>query len=121
MTRKELESYMGYIKMVVIVIAFLFFAGFGIGSSIQMPDNAFIYVDDSTKTYISPPFVTSKDKLRLVRYREIRGEKYNPDPSCREENGFMQEGRSLSGNLLESIGVLSSLISRWNVDGTWNW
>ena len=47
--------------------------------------------------------------------------KYSPDPQSRDNGDFTQEGRSLSGKFLESIGILPPLQSRWNKDGSWNW
>jgi hypothetical protein len=47
--------------------------------------------------------------------------KLRPDPECRDDSGFVQEGRSLSGQLLEAAGLLTAQKSRWNADGSWNW
>jgi hypothetical protein len=47
--------------------------------------------------------------------------KYEPDQKCGGESGFTQDGRSYTGNLLERMGLLPPLPSRWNEDGSWNW
>ena len=41
--------------------------------------------------------------------------------NARTKAGFSQDGRSLSGKLMERLGMLPPLPSRWNPDGTWNW
>jgi hypothetical protein len=47
--------------------------------------------------------------------------KLRPDPNCRDGGGFMMEGRSLTGSILEQVGILPKQYSRWNADGSWNW
>jgi hypothetical protein len=115
-------------KLVVILqmtiggIAFLFFLGFGIGSSIVAPDHAIVLIDTSNMTYIAPPCATEKTRSLPRRpLGDARRQKFNPDPACRDASGFVQEERSLSGHFLERVGLLPKLNSRWNADGSWNW
>lgn len=60
------------------------------------------------------------NNLVVVRSEEISSKELNPDRDCRAQNGFIGDGRSLSGKFLEKIGLLPKFKSRWNSDGTWN-
>lgn len=105
------------------VCAFLVFLGFGIESSKVAPDYALVFVDENQNLYIAPPCL-SREKWMLYAHLTI-GQAHklnlNPEPKCREESGFIQEGRSLTGVMLEKFGLLEPMGSRWNSDGTWNW
>lgn len=105
------------------VFVFLIVIGFGIGSSKVAPDNAVVFINASQNTYIAPPCIARE---RWALYPRITIEqayrlKLNPEPKCRDDGGFVQEGRSLTGSMFEKVGLLSPLKSRWNLDGTWNW
>jgi hypothetical protein len=85
------------------------------------------YRDDGTRFTIqtgSTPETTSSyatlSYSSLENSKKLLG-KLNPDPDCRDQGGFLQDDRSMSGMFLEWIGLLSSIKSRWNPDGTWNW
>ncbi len=99
-----------------------------------MPDNAILVLDAQARTYIAPPCLTKehynqliedvvqeRDDLRLSTAGEAYRLGYKPDPDCRDEDGFIQQGRSLTGLLFEALGLLRHLPGRWNPDGTWNW
>lgn len=103
-----------------VVVAF-FVLGFGIGSSHSMPRNAIVLLDHRGRTYLAPPCVrdSSGHDEAIAGQADEMG--YRPEPACRDQGGFVQEGRSLSGLLLEKMRVLRPLTSRWNPDGTWNW
>jgi hypothetical protein len=96
--------------------------GFGIGSSIGMPDHAVVIVDADRKLYLAPPCVSEGmryfPRLTIAQARKLG---FQPEPSCRDQEGFVQEARSLSGIWFERLGLLNPLPSRWNADGTWNW
>ncbi len=110
------------IRFVVIILIFTFMAGFYIVPTRSMPDNALVLLDDQSKTYFSPRCAKKEEKpLRSATAAEARQLKYEPDQSCQGAAGFRQDGRSMSGNLLERLGMLPPLPSRWNRDGTWNW
>lgn len=114
---------MNNLKKIILVIAFLFIAGFGIGSSITAPKYATVYIDENTETYLSPPCIP-KDATKYmpkVTISDVRQLTLEVSSQCVNQGGFSQEGRSLSGNLLESLGILNPLRKRWNSDGTWNW
>lgn len=70
---------------------------------------------DSPKLILAPMRPATMYKL------ESTTGKFSPDEHCRDQNGFMQDGRSASGMFLERIGILGPIKSRWNQDGTWNW
>jgi hypothetical protein len=104
-------------------MAFLVFFGFGIGSSKTTPEYALVFIDSSQSTYTSPACLTQeRQKLYpLFTIGQARKLKLNPDPQCVEQGGFVQEDRSLSGAVLERLGILKPKQTRWNLDGTWNW
>ena len=108
------------LKVVGGLLFFLFLVGLGIPSYSVMPDHALVFLDDQARTYIAPPCYYAEKMLRVATAAEARSG-YEPDPVCRDEDGFVEEGRSLTGLLLEAIGVLDPLPNRWNQDGTWNW
>ena len=110
------------IKIGAISVASLFFLGFGVGSSVTAPSQALVYVDSTSKTYVAPSCMRDLDlKLAMMTIREARNFNFSPAPECRDSGGFIQEARSLSGQVLENIGLLPRIKSRWNSDGTWNW
>jgi hypothetical protein len=110
------------IRFVVLILMFTFLAGFYIVPTRDMPDNAIIFLDDQNRTYFSP-ICADKDrkKFRPATAAEAQRLKYEPDKACLEKTGFSQDRRSLSGKLMERLGMLPPLPSRWNPDGTWNW
>ncbi len=110
------------IRFVVLILIFTFFAGFYIVPTRSMPDNAVVLLDDRHKTYFSPKCAPKeKTDLHPATAAEARGLKYEPDKACQGAAGFRQDARSLSGHLLERLGMLPPLPSRWNQDGSWNW
>lgn len=117
----------------VAVPAFLFFLGFGIGTISTSPKHALLFVNEETKEYFAPPCLMQqgydnveaiyefgrRNNLRVATIKEI-GRQFEPNSECRDNDGFVQDGRSVSGMLLENIGLLPMKKSRWNPDGTWN-
>jgi len=91
-------------------------------------------VDEQRKEYFAPPCLMKDgfdnvDKinqfaidhqLKVYRNKEISRKGLKSNHDCRDINGFTEEGRSMSGRLLEKIGIFSKFKSRWNDDGTWN-
>ena len=106
---------------VVGLSGFAFCAGFGISGALTMPDNAVLYLDPDRKVYLASPCVGDFTGLRLGTPQEARHLKFSPDPSCREKGAFLSEDRSLSGQVLVSLGILKPMPSRWNSDGSWRW
>jgi hypothetical protein len=105
----------------LLFVGVLAVAGFGIASTRPMPDHAQVLLDDSKKTYSSPPCVADARGLRWTTAGEAHRLKYRPDNDCCNAGGFVSDGRSLTGLLLQKLGVLPPLRSRWNADGSWNW
>ena len=108
-------------KLVAAFAGLGLFLGFGIGSDRSMPANAVLYLDHTSRVYIAPPCVTSRGNLAVATAAAAYALKYRPEAKCRDEGGFVQEDRSLTGHLLEKIGILGPVPSRWNADGSWNW
>lgn len=103
-------------------MGFLFYLGFGIGASVAVPEHAIVIIDTNKKLYFAPPCVPERMRyFPLITIGQARKLGFNPDAACRDAGGFVQEARSLSGQLLQKLGVLSLLRSRWNADGSWNW
>ena len=104
------------------MLLFTVLAGFFIIPTSDMPDNAVVLLDDPNRTYLSPVCARKEKKeYRLSRAAEARKLKYKPDKRCLEEEGFTQDGRSITGNFCEKMGLLPPFPGRWNPDGTWNW
>lgn len=116
----------------ICVVLFLF--GLSIGTVFTCPDNALLLIDEGRGEYFAPPCLmhteynksekifefAQKNNLKVLQRKEILRKNLNPNVECREENGFIEDGRSISGRLLEKIGILPKFESRWNSDGTWN-
>lgn len=105
---------------------FLFLLGFAIGSVETPPANAEVWVDDAAREFITPPFLQSHSELvrrfnRRMTYGEARANHYASDRQCNNQMCWSQDGRSLSGGILEGAGLLPKLPSRWNADGSWSW
>ena len=107
----------------LVVIAALFVFGFQVGSLNTIPGHALVIVDAVSKTYYAPICLESIDRRSqsVVSCEKAKDLGFSPDPECREIGAFVQEGRSLSGSLLEKLGLLDPIESRWNDDGTWRY
>lgn len=118
-------------------IIFIVGVCFGISSIIPVPTHAFAYMNALTKEIYAPTCLDQQTKTTLQRpckhctmEREYfvlgpigimrsMGGKFNDE--CNNSGAFSQDGRTLLGIILEYIGILPPLKSRWNPDGTWNW
>ncbi len=102
-----------------------------------MPDNATLIVDTTKNVYFAPPYLeevveNNSDKAKEIEQKilngtlvkmtakDIRTKKFSPDPECRDEGFFVQDGRSLTMGLIGKIGIIPKQKSRWNKDGSWN-
>jgi len=117
----KMEKVFVFIKVTAALIGVLLLIGLGIRSSKGMPDNAIVYVNDATKTYMAPSLVRPPTGCRRITAGEVRTLGYKPDQTCRDEGAFMQEERSLTGTLLQIIGILKPIPPKWNEDGSWNY
>ena len=118
-----MNQFLKFGSTVLGICVLLVFVGFGIGSSKVAPEYALVFVDASQNTYITPPCL-ARDKWMLsprFTIEQAHKLKLTPEPKCRDEGGFVQEGRSLTGVMFEKLGLLDPVQSRWNPDGTWNW
>ena len=52
--------------------------------------------------------------VRRATAGEARRLKYDPDVTCREASGFVDDDHSLSGSLLEKAGILSPIQHWWD-------
>lgn len=112
------------LRLTSLLLLFFFSIGFGVGVSKSPPKHAIVFVDSAEKTYFAPPCVKALDErttLTESTIEKVYKLKLNPDPECRDTGAFLQDARSLSGQLLVKIGALEPLKSRWNTDGSWNW
>lgn len=113
---------MSAFKSILALIAVVFVVGLGIVPAVKTtPDHATVFVDPAKRVYLCPNCATNMDGLEIVTIGEIRKKGYTPDPVCRDDGDFTQEGRSLTGYVLEKIGLLEPQQDRWNLDGSWNW
>ncbi|CAN5335601.1 hypothetical protein BH20ACI1_BH20ACI1_03530 [soil metagenome] len=113
----------------VMYIGIALFVAIGITQCVEvskdMPDNAFVLVDDKQQLYHSPiHFRDDKENkpadLREIRFAEAKASKYKPDPTCRSEGYFSHErGSLLRATLSDWFGLAGK--PRWNEDGSWNW
>jgi hypothetical protein len=97
----------------------------GTDSLTPAPDYAIAYINHDNNTYLTPPCL-NKPETRKLEQSTIAGAykkelNLGPDPDCREADGFFQQNRTGFGTLMEKIGILSPIKSRWNPDGTWNY
>src|ERR1035441_1611544 len=87
------------------VCLLLLLVGFGIGSAAPVPNNALVLVD--ANLYLAPPCVPREKWPLYLRMtiEQVHKLNLNPEPKCRDDGFFQQEGRSLSGYVLEKIGL----------------
>jgi hypothetical protein len=110
------------IKSAVGGVVALLAIGFGVGSIDLAPPYAVVFIDDSSKTYIALPCIdewqhratTVVDVVRRGTVRDAIQLGYRKDDRCREAGGFQEDGRSLSGLILERVGILSPLEPWWD-------
>ena len=116
-----MERVADFLKGVAGVAGLLLFLGFGMSSHTSAPKNAVVLVSEVTKEYHAPPCVADLGTFQRMTIGDARALRYKPNSECRDADGFVQETRSASGSMLEWIGILGPLPSRWNEDGSWNW
>ena len=104
----------------LLVVVLLF--GFGVETGSVAPDHALVLADAKERTYFAPSCVSAQRRQALLQIPLAQAHKQglSADRTCVNESGFTEEGRSVSGRLLEFLGVLPMRPKRWNSDGTWN-
>ncbi|MFZ5647571.1 MAG: hypothetical protein ACOY30_08130 [Bacillota bacterium] len=118
----------------IIVGIILFVALFGSNYTVTLsaPDYAIVYADPEKKIYYAPPFVDNMNKtkpqepvdvkkLQRLTLKEAQSRNYRPDEVSREKGYFEHRYRTFTSYLLEKIGLMKPLPSRWTRDGDWNW
>jgi hypothetical protein len=125
-----MKAALGWLRAALLMLGMLLLLGFGCSTSYVAPPNAFVLVDLSRNAYLAPSCVSEAERAKAGRpgsplkwgtVEVARSLKFEPDDRCRNAGGFVQEGRSLSGRLLERVGILGPRRPRWNPKGTWNW
>lgn len=104
----------GWAASILAASAGLLLLGFGIGTSPAMPGYAVVFVDDGSKSFIAPQCekiwrgkaTETFDLMRRTTASEAEKLHYKPDYDCIQTGAFAQDGPSLSGLLLEKIGIL---------------
>lgn len=109
------------VRYALAVLAVLLVIGLQVDSVQVMPRNAWVYVNRNAMTYLAPACAPRGTAMVMIQAEEAYELDLKPDEKCRDEGGFTAEGRSLTGELFERIGLLRPLPPRWNSDGTWNW
>ena len=118
-----MKGFCGTLIAFFLLFALFFYLGFGIKSGKVAPGHAYVFVDIKNGTYIAPPCVkeTMFASYQRTTIKAAREKKLRADNDCKNAGGFVQEGRSLSAKLIERLGFIEPIKSRWNADGSWNW
>lgn len=117
-----LRAKMGPVVLLAIMVVGLgVYLGFGIRRSRYAPPNAIVLVDPITEFFYPQPCAPADGEGIWMTLSKAHEMGYELDSACRAEGLLFQEDRSLSGSLLESIGILPPIESRWNADGSWRW
>ena len=103
------------------IVGGLLLLGMGISTSRYMPENAWLVVDHQRQIYFAPPFAPAERQGLLWMRRSELPQGYRSDSTHRNLGAFFQEGRSMTGSLLEWIGILKHAESRWGADGSWRY
>ncbi|MDT8902235.1 hypothetical protein [Anaeroselena agilis] len=122
--RKRERRPRGLARLLVVVLC-MFVAGFFFDNTVPAPAAAWVYADLDQRVYYPPPYLenSGRDAAGLLLTTAGEAKKMNcaPDPQAKSKGYFRQPDRSMSGRLLQSLGILKPLPGRWNRDGTWNW
>lgn len=110
-------------KGFIVVAGITFLLDFGRSTFKGTPGKVYVFIDRAQGEYMSPACVPTQqwattDRLLMRQASQLH---LRPNDKCRDVSVLIQEGRSITGIFLEFIGVLPSLKSRWNADGSWNW
>ena len=105
---------------VIVAVIALLFLDLGFPPTIEAPPHAQVLVDVPAGVYFAPSCEVGR-LLAAIPLAQALELGFKPDAACLDEEEFTQSGRSITGRMLEWIGILGELDSRWNSDGTWNW
>jgi hypothetical protein len=107
----------------VAIVGTIAFIGFGIESSVNMPDYAVVMVDDVEHEYYAPQCVnvwlhgTKKNDgylLRRTTAEEAWKLKYKQNRDCNELGYFHPDGYRLTPLLLSAVGLLPPKKQWWD-------
>ena len=115
-----------FVKYGGFILTGLVVFGYSGGAIYPAPEHVKVLVDPITRLYYAPPCAAYHNedlrrRLELSTLRQVDQFGYKPHQGCVNEGAYIQEGRSLTGQLLQTIGLLPPIRSRWNADGSWNW
>lgn len=128
---KKLKRIVSYILIIPIVLIAI---GFILKTIAVCPSHALLIVNEQTKEYFGPPCLMKNgfdnvgaiykfaysNNLTVCRSKDITSKKIKPNPDCRDQDGLIDNGGSLSRLLFERLGLMSPYKTRWNPDGSWN-
>ena len=118
-----MEKIKKYTLNLIIAIVALLGLGLTIGSMGTIPDNAIVYVDTNTNVFYSPLSLTQEKVTALdLKENTLRNAKtlgYIMDEGDKQNGYFYQNGRSLTGIILEKLGILPKLKGRVDSNGNW--
>lgn len=112
-----------YSLTVIIAVVVLLGIGLTIGSTGIIPDNAIVYADTNKNVFYSPLSLTQDKvtalglKKSTIKNAEELG--YKMDEGDKQNRYFQQDGRSLTGSILERVGILPKLKDRVDSNGNW--
>ena len=119
------------IALVIVIVGVGLFGLAAIENVYTTPAHAIVYVDRLADdlTYFAPPCLVDPHLARKVEAGTLQPQTkeyvrelgYRPDPDCVETGAFTQDGRNGLGMILQMLGMLEPIESRWNADGSWNW
>ncbi|HEX7759834.1 MAG TPA: hypothetical protein VF459_10045 [Caulobacteraceae bacterium] len=98
----------------------LLLCGFGIGTLVSAPSYAVVYVDDAAKTTLAPQCAGAWKRaagfglLRRTTLGEANARRYKLDHDCIEAGAFSQDGPSVTGLILQYIGLLPRRTYWWD-------
>jgi len=127
---KRLLRILTYVIMTPIILVVI---GFFLNTTQVSPSHALLIVNEKTKEYYAPPCLmengydnvgiiykfANANNLTVCRRKDIVGKKLKPNPDCRDKDGLVDNGGSLSRLLFSKLGLLSPYKNRWNIDGSW--
>lgn len=105
---------------IIVAVIALLFLDLGFPPTLEAPPHAQVLIDETAGVYFAPSCEVGR-LLATIPLAQARELGFKPDQACLSEEEFTQPGRSITGRLLEGIGILGEPESRWNSDGTWNW
>jgi hypothetical protein len=90
-----MKNIINNLKIILFILIVFLMLGSQIKTSIPMPRNVFVFINKSSKTYMSPNCINKHvDMVFTASQADKLG--YMPDPKCRDAGEFVQEGRSLT-------------------------